>query len=131
MQTMLKKYIYLALLSSMVILQATSGVVPLISPRSRSVDSALELAGWAHSVNLYDKEEIYGSLAITPQYTRSFRENKTIIPCLFNGDVDCSCPRPILRVSGKCSTNRTSTDWLADYFGLPSDFESEITLNRA
>ena len=125
MEGIFKKSLCFAVLLGSAVIGATSKVAPFISPRSRSVDSALELAGWTNHVNLYDMEGIYGTLAITPQYTRSFREDKTIIPCLFGGDVDCSsCPT--LKISGRCAEDRGANDWLADYFGLPQDFESEV-----
>ena len=42
--------------------------------RSQSVDTARELSGWTNQVNLYHKDGVHWSFAITPEYTRSFNE---------------------------------------------------------
>jgi hypothetical protein len=102
-------------------------VAPFISPRSQSEDSARELAGWAHQVNLYDQDCIYGSLAFTLEYTRSFRPHK-IAECLFGDDL-INAKNPFIRITGSQVGDRDETDWLADYFGLPTDFQSTISFN--
>lgn len=129
MEGMFRKSLCLAVLLGTGVISADNcgnQVSPLISPRSRSVDSALELAGWANKVNLYDMEGVYGTFAITPQFARTFRANKTIIPCLFGNDINCNCDCPTLKISGRCAENRGACDWLADYFGLPQDFSSTV-----
>lgn len=97
--------------------------------RSQSVDSARELAGWAHQINLFDVETFYGSFAITPEYTRSFN-NKHIAQCLFGNSINNSSSKDCatFNVTGSCVSNRNSCDLLADYFGLPTDFSSTITV---
>jgi hypothetical protein len=127
-----KKFSFLFLVPLIGIMQCAlhAKVAPLISPRSASVDSALELVGWTDKINLRGYDCMYSTLAITGQYTKTFRTNKTILPCLFGSSLDCSkCDEPTLRISGKCRTDRHANDWLADYFGLPSDFSSEITFH--
>lgn len=97
--------------------------------RSQSVDSARELAGWAHKVNLFDQGPFYGAFAVTPEYTRSFRSEQitdSLFPGLFQKNAANKCRE--LKVSGSCVANRNACDLLADYFGLPTDFQSTITL---
>lgn len=97
--------------------------------RSQASNSALELAGWTHEVNLFNDGscENYHTNAITFEYMQSFNTNGITRSLL--GD-DClqntSCPS--FKVTGSRVANRGATDWLADYLGLPTDFESTITL---
>ncbi len=105
--------------------------------RSQSVDTARELAGWTNHVNLFDMNCMYGTFAITPEYTQSFN-GRQIARSLFgsaiintsNNDCNDSCNNDengaSFRVSGSRSTNRMAGDLLADYFGLPLDFQSTV-----
>lgn len=96
-------------------------VTPFYSIRSQGVDAARELAGWTQHVNLFDMEKLYGSISLTPEYTRSFRSND-INSALF-GVCD---EKPLITVSGSQTANRGANDWLADYFYLPTDFVSNL-----
>ncbi len=99
-------------------------VVTFISPRSQSTNAARELVGWEHQVNLYKTEGVYGSFSVTPEITKSFRPER-IAQCLF-GDDSVECKSKIT-VSGSQTNNRVpKRDWLADYFGLPTDFKSTV-----
>lgn len=98
--------------------------------RSQSTDSARELVGWAHLINQYnpeacDNEHVF---AITPEYTRSY-DSDDIAFCLFGKDCLKSYACPTLKISGSRVEGRGQKDWLADYFGLSTDFESSITFN--
>ncbi len=94
-------------------------------PRSQSVNAARELCGWTQKINKYGMNNAYGTAAITLAGGRSFN-NDNITRCLFGQDVSCgSCPT--LKISGSRVANRGDKDWLADYFGLPTDFQSRIT----
>lgn len=109
--------------------------------RSQSVDSARELVGWTDKINLFGKGGYYGTFAITPEYTGSFN-GKRIAKSLFGNavsftDVDSgSCATDcfdnnqtaFFNVSGSKVANRGANDLLADYFGLPTDFASTVTL---
>ena len=99
------------------------GATPYFSIRSQGLDTARELAGWTQFVNL-DRDCFYGTASVTAEYTRSFRSSD-IVECLFGCDIgtkDC----PTINITGSRVPNRGSCDWLADYFGLPTDFESAI-----
>jgi hypothetical protein len=103
-----------------------SGVVPLIIPRSASVDAARDLVGMTRYINLYNPEDcIYGAWAFTFEYEKT---NKPfdISECLFGDDIVDDVD-PFIKVSGSQVGDRNETDWLADYFGLPTDFESKLT----
>lgn len=140
MKQMLKGLSLVALFSACVIVN-TSTALPRIMVRSQSVDSARELVGWAHQVNLFDVGCLYGTFAITPEYTQSFRSGRLAqnvfgnifgttssscsTGCATDCDTDCGAS---FNVTGSCVDNRNSCDLLADYFGLPTDFSSTITL---
>ncbi len=99
-------------------------VVTYITPRSQSTNAARELFGWEHQVNLFKTEGIYGSFSITPEITKSFRPER-IAQCLF-GDDSVKC-KSMLTISGSQTRDRIpKRDWLADYFGLPTDFRSTV-----
>lgn len=103
-----------------------SGVIPLIIPRSQSVDAARDLVGMTRYINLYNPEDcIYGAWAFTFEYEKT---NKPfdISQCLFGNDIVDDID-PFIKVSGSQVGDRNETDWLADYFGLPTDFESKLT----
>jgi len=125
MKRTLKHYLALGILFVWSGLSADSSVAPYFSIRSQSVDSARELVGWTHFVNLTDKDCNYGVFSITPEYTRSFNSTN-IAECLFGPDlVECR----EIHISGSRVAGRNSTtDWLADYFGLPTDYQSTLSV---
>lgn len=103
---------------------------PFYSPRSQGEDTARWLAGWTHQVNLWDAPCRYGVFAITPEISQSFNA-VNITDCLFGNDLffdDCRCP--VIKISGSQVPCRSTTkEWLADYFGLPTDFQSTVGFN--
>src|SRR6056297_2991147 len=113
MERMLKKIFSMALLVSTAV-QAADTVAPYFSIRSQSENAARELAGWTGHVNIADMDSHYGSFAITPEYTRSFRSD-AIAEKLFGCDLDCGKINII--GSGATAVNATK-DWIADYFYL-------------
>ena len=129
MKRMLKGYMSLvALFSACAFVGTTSPERILV--RSQAVDSARELVGWAHQVNLFDVGGVYGTFAVIPEYTQSFRTGR-LAQSLFEGVVntggknsDCAS----FNVTGSCVPGRGACDLLADYFGLPTDFSSTVTL---
>jgi len=115
------------------------GVAPYFSIRSQSVDAARELMGWAHKVNLFDMEKIYGTFAITIEGTGSFKPNK-ISESLFGIGNDCfssvttvtccnneCCDGAQVTISGSQVSNRGANDWMADYFGLDPLYQSVLS----
>ena len=97
--------------------------------RSQTVDAARELAGWSQQLFLCCSDQLNGTVAITPQYTRSFHSYQ-LASCLFGSDCFTNtCLKKTITVSGSQVPGRLATDWLADYAGLPTDFQSTITFN--
>lgn len=105
-------------------LQAVCPVAPLFVPRSQGVNAARELVGITNHINIFDMEKFYGTFAVTPEYTRSFNDDH-IRRCLFGDSLVCDCDT--IKISGSAVQNRGSKDWLADNFGLPTDFESCVS----
>ena len=99
--------------------------------RSQSVDTARELAGWSNQINLFDMDGIHGSFAVTAEYTQSFN-GKQIARSLFgsalnnSGNTGCNKNGSSFRVSGSQASDRAAGDLLADYFGLPLDYQSSV-----
>lgn len=96
-------------------------------PRSQSVNTALELSGWTHEVNQANKGDWYGTGALTLEGGKSFR-NKNIARSFFGDDLGCGDCGSI-SISGSRVENRGENDWLADYFGLPTDYRSRVSIN--
>ncbi len=115
----------LALLS--IITLPIYAVVPIIIPRSASVDSARDIVGVTRYINLYDQEQVYGCWAFTFEYEKSIRSNE-INRTLFGDDI-IDDKKSFIQISGSQVGDRDATDWLADYFGLPTDFQSKITFD--
>lgn len=106
--------------------KAEQAITPYFSIRSQGRNSARFLSGWVNQTHKVVDDSIYGTLAITPEYTRSFRQDN-ITRCLF-GDNLTNCDDDLtLTVSGSRTTNREEKDLLADYFYLPTDFKSTVT----
>lgn len=94
--------------------------------RSQGEDSARWLSGWAHKVNKWGMGCGYAALALVPEYNQTFND-QDITRCFFGDDLfdDCTCP--YLKISGSSVSGRnTEREWLADYFGLPTDFQSIV-----
>jgi len=126
MKQMLKKVFSMVALLSAVSAQA---VTPYYSIRSQGVDAARELSGWTQQVNLFDKDCLYGTFALTTEYAQSFNANN-ISQCLF-GTAACnnSCSNTVLNVSGSRVVDRGANDLFADYFYLPTDFQSTLNFS--
>lgn len=129
MKRMLKGFFSLALLTSVSVSLADDVCTgnPYFSIRSQSVNAARELVGWQTHINLFDRDCFYGSFSITPEYTRSFRPGR-IAEFLFGDDLQTvNNEEGVLVISGSRAANRNARDWMADNFGLPTDFRSEVT----
>lgn len=126
---LLQYYAGLIALCAMTSLIGKQVATPFYSIRSQSENSARELIEWAHEVNLYRPGSCdrYGTFATTFEYSGSFG-SRQIARCLLGDDCFDGCECPTITISGSEVKNRGSHDWLADYFGLPTDFESRITL---
>ncbi len=126
MQHRVKKLLSLALLMSIGFMMNSMAAVPFLQPRSQSVDAARELVGETQFINQYDKDCWYWVLDIVPEYTRTFRQDR-LTSCLFGNDLNCNCDCPTIKIQGSRIENRDPKAWLADYFGLPTTFSSEIS----
>lgn len=108
-----------------------------IVPRSQSMNAARQLVGWDNpywGINRLPQDQWYSSFNLTFAYTRSFKDSR-ISYAFFGDDLLCICNPTSesigikgFNITGSAVPNRASTDWLADYFGLPRDFNSQITL---
>ncbi|HML19013.1 MAG TPA: hypothetical protein PKD74_00350 [Candidatus Dependentiae bacterium] len=122
----------LALLSSYCL---TADVIPYFAMRSQGFNAARELVGWQTTINKGCAESSYGSFSITPEYTRSFRSG-CLAEYLFGEAINNSCPGKcndgactFFRVQGSQVSNRSENALLADNFYLPTDFDSQISIN--
>lgn len=89
-------------------------------PRSQSVNAARDLVGQQDYIN-QPFNYTYGCVSITPEFTRSFRPD-LITDYFFGPAAHCGC----VTFSGSTVANRGVNDILADYFGLPQDFQSKV-----
>ncbi len=84
--------------------------------RSQGCDAARDLVGWQPLINK-QSDSFYGAFFILPAYQRTFNA-EYIAKQLFGSST--------LTFSGSRVANRSSKDILADYFGLPTDFQSLV-----
>ena len=96
---------------------------PFLLPRSQGRNAARDLIGWQQFINKCGMEDTYGDFAITLEYNRSMRP-ENILQFYF-GDQLATCNG--LLVQGTQVDSRNHKAWVADYFGLPTDFESLVT----
>ncbi|MGA9530694.1 MAG: hypothetical protein WBQ73_02275 [Candidatus Babeliales bacterium] len=90
-------------------------------PRSQSTHASRYLVGIEEYINKYNTCDTYGCLFGTFEYTRSFRSEQ--IADYFWGRAS---DNGTVTFSGSLSPNRGKYEVLADYFGLPQDFKSEV-----
>lgn len=127
-----KIIIYFSALISLVVTCQNQQVVTFISPRSQSFNVERMLAGWENIIHQPDKKnDFYGTFAFTTEATSTFRAER-INQCLFGEDIIQCCQNntewnDFIIISGSQTSNRIpQKDWLADYFGLPTDFKSLV-----
>lgn len=119
-----KKIVFICALTQWALIYPTTSHV---SFRSQSVNAAREIVGWQQFINLPLCTN-YGAFSITPEYTQTFRGAR-IAHCIFGPDTCNSTCGAAINISGSRVEDRGATDWLADYFGLPPDFESRLNFN--
>lgn len=110
---------------------------PLFLPRSQQTNSARFYTGTHDHRDRLDRETMNGFLATAFEYTRSFRPEvitDALFGCSLQEDRSCctnsrSSNKRFIAVTGHEIDNRSSRDWLADYFCLPQDFSSNITFS--
>lgn len=98
-------------------------VAPQIVMRSQGVSLPRHLSGISDLIHRTDQTPFYGLWSITADYSRSFN-SKNIAQNLFGNDLQ-ECGHIV--ISGSRVANRGAHDWLADYFYLPTDFQSILS----
>jgi len=86
------------------------------------------MVGLVNHTHRTDIEKINGTFSIMPGYSQSFRA-RNITHCLFGSSLqqcDECCTESAIKISGSTVDERGSCDWLADYFGLSTKFQSTI-----
>ena len=131
----IKKGIYMRKLSKLCLIttffafvstQTNSPIVTFFNNRSVSRNAARDLAGWTNYIHQdSSRDVVYGAFSITPEYSQSFNSH-TIASALFGNNLIKNNCSSHLKISGSQVNNRSPHDLLADYFYLPSDFESTV-----
>lgn len=99
---------------------AIGSVVPQVVVRSPGANAVRRMTHSVGHLNKADMDKVYGTVAVTGEYTRSFR-NGDLANCLLG---NCS-----LNIQGSSVANRNENALLADYFYLPTDFQSTISID--
>lgn len=106
-------------------------VITFISPRSQGFNIPRVVSGWDVVTHSPIQENMYSTYALSLEAQSSFRPER-INQCLFGQNViwrgSCDTEwKDFIIVSGSQTEKRTpQKDWLADYFGLPTDFRSMV-----
>lgn len=93
------------------------GAKTFVATRSQSVKAWQELAGWQQEINRTFSDRSYMVFSMVADYSRSSTPDR------FNALLFGNKP---LTFSGSFVSNRGSSDILADYFGLPGNFQSTV-----
>ncbi len=118
-----------------------AGTTNKIIPRSQSFNAARQMVGWNNpewGINRYPQDSLYTSFNLTFEYTRTFKP-ANLAYSLFGDDTSCICNTTAIEagvnivtqglyISGSAASDRGPHDWLADYFGLPRDYQSTVLL---
>jgi len=102
----------------------TSAVASQYYIRSQGLNAVRRIVGSVGKVDIYGADKRYWNLSLTPEFTDSFNE-KEIARCLFG---DALCDGRILKIEGSQACPRDENALLADYFYLPTDFKSQVTV---
>ncbi len=101
-------------------------VATSFNTRSISRNAARDLVGWTNYINKdSSRDTVYGALSVTPEYNHTFNGSDITWTLFGNNLIGDGCNQH-LNISGSQITNRNPQDLLADYFYLPSDFESIV-----
>src|SRR5579863_560482 len=106
-------------------------VITFISPRSQGFNTPRVISGWDLVTHCPTQNNLYSTYGFVLETTSSFRPER-INQCLFGQNIvrrdknDTEWKDSIV-ISGSQTENRNpQKDWLADYFGLPTDFISSV-----
>ena len=79
----MKKFLKVIPLLFLSVNLASQAVIPLIVPRSESVDAVRDIVGMTRYINLYNPDDcIYGAWAFTFEYEKTYKPYE-IAKCLF------------------------------------------------
>jgi len=96
---------------------------PYLLTRPQGRNAARDLVGEQTFVHKCNTDERYSTASIAIEYQKSFWPDQ-ISRFLFGDDFINCCN---LHIQGSSVENRHPKAWLADYFGLPMDFDSKVT----
>lgn len=114
-------YLPLLVLLYMSVLHAQT-ITPYFGIRSQGLNTPRHISGLIQQTFANRAfEEVHGTLAGVLEYSRSF-DHDAITNALFG--TKCY---PTITISGSRVANRGGNDWLADYFYLPTDFQSNVS----
>lgn len=99
---------------------------PFYSNRPQAVNAAREMVGWERDIDRCTVGSIYGSFNATLEWSQTFNPN-SITQCIFGSSIACDDCKSSILIQGSQVADRNEKAWLADYFGLPMDFESTIS----
>lgn len=127
------KYTYIMIVAATIMLwpaHAINITSPYFGFRSQGINLAREFAGWQQHTYKYNVRNWHGSFFLAPSYTQSTNGN-AISSILFGPDLQHpeNCCDEFIKISGSQVPLRNKHDWLADYFGLPTDFQSKIAID--
>lgn len=97
-------------------------VTPKFTIRSQGSNVPRRVMGSIGKRDLYDVDNSYWTFSLTPEFTDSFDSSK-IAQCLFG---DSLCNEHYVKIEGSRVLDRDANALLADYFYLPTDFQSII-----
>ncbi len=107
-------------------INAEQHVATSFNTRSISRNAARDLAGWTNYINKdSSRDTVYGAISVTPEYNHTFNSS-AITRTLFGDNLSGNKKCQHLTISGSQVNNRGPQDLLADYFYLPTDFESTV-----
>jgi hypothetical protein len=120
------RYGFLLLCVSCLMVRKSQAVQPYFEIRSQGADATRKISTMIPHMHSFasrkDDETMYGTLFVNIGFSRSFGQdaiNKKLFGSfLVNDDT--------IGITGSQVANRTSTDWLADYFYLPTDYSSVV-----
>jgi len=120
----IQHYLAICVLLIMSTAHAERDVAPKFTIRSQGFNSVRRLPGMINRhifvPNQEDRKDFYGTFALVPEYTRSFRSDD-IADALFGDALE---KNRSLAIQGSRVAGRNSNALLADYFYLPTDFNS-------
>jgi hypothetical protein len=127
------KYTYIMIVAAAMAVSSAYSInitSPYFGFRSQGINLAREFAGWQQHTYKYDVKHWHGSFFLAPSYTQS-TNGDSIASILFGPDLQHpqNCCDEFIKVSGSQVPMRKKHDWLADYFGLPTDFQSSIEIS--